>query len=52
MFSLAFGVMRFENYEDWTQFFQNVKKLIVEKEVIIILNRHPSLLCSVLEIFG
>ena len=31
---------------------QNLKKCIGEKEVVIISDRHPGLLCSVLEIFG
>ena len=52
MFPLACGVMSFENYNDWSWCLQNLKKVIREKEVVIILDRHLSLLRSVLEIFG
>ena len=52
MFLLAFGVMSLENYEDWSWFLQNLKKIIRDKEVVIILDRHLGLLHSVPEIFG
>ena len=47
IFPLAFGVMRSENYEDWPWFLQNLKKIVGDKEVVIILYRHLGLLCSV-----
>ncbi|RVW61841.1 hypothetical protein CK203_064365 [Vitis vinifera] len=49
MFPLAFGVMSSKNYEDWSWFLQNLKKVVAEKEVVIISDRHPALLRSVLE---
>ena len=52
MFPLAFGVMSSENYDDWSWFLQNLKKVIREKEVVIISDRHSSLLRSISEIFG
>ena len=52
MFPLNFGEMSSKNYEDWSWFLQNVKKFIRNKEVVIISDRHPSLLHSVLKIFG
>ena len=52
MFSLAFGVIRLENYKDWLWFLQNVKKFVSDKKVVIISNRHPGLLRSVPKIFG
>ena len=51
MFPLAFGVMSSKNYEDWSWFLQNLKKVVAEKEVVIISDRHPALLRSVLEVF-
>ena len=51
MFPLACGVMSSENYDGWSWFLQNLKKFIGEKEVVIILDRHPGLLRSVPEIF-
>ena len=51
MFLLAFGVMSSEKYDDWSWFLQNLKKVIEDKEIAIILDRHPGLLCSALEIF-
>ncbi|RVW61547.1 hypothetical protein CK203_066201 [Vitis vinifera] len=33
MFPLAFGVMSSENYDDWSWFLQNLKKLVGDKEV-------------------
>ncbi|XP_059591679.1 uncharacterized protein LOC132253518 [Vitis vinifera] len=52
MFPLDFGVMSSENYEDWSWFLQNFKKVVAEKEVVIISDRHPALLRSVPEVFG
>ena len=52
MFPLAFSVMSSENYEDWSWFLQNLKKVVAEKEVVIISDRHPALLRSVPEVFG
>ena len=52
MFSLAFGVMRSESYDDWLWFLQNVKKVVCYKKVVIISYKHPSLFRSVSEIFG
>ncbi|XP_034710658.1 uncharacterized protein LOC117933406 [Vitis riparia] len=52
MFPLAFGVMSSENYDDWSWFLQNLKKVVGDKEVVIILDRHPALLCSVPKVFG
>ena len=49
MFPLACGVMTSKNYDGWSWFLHNLKKIIGEKEVVIISDRHPSLLCSVLE---
>ena len=51
MFPLAFGIMSSENYEDWSWFLVNLKTIVGENEVIIS-DRHPTLLHSVLEIFG
>ena len=52
MFPLAFSVMSSENYEDWSWFLQNLNKVVAEKEVVIISDRHPALLRSVPEVFG
>ena len=52
MFPLAFGVVGSENYEDWSWFLQNMKKVVGNREVVIISNRHLTLFRSVLEIFG
>ena len=52
MFPLTFGVMRSENYDDWFWFLQNVKKVVGDKNVVIISYKHPGLLRSVPEIFG
>ena len=52
MFPFAFGVLSSENYEDWSWFLQILKKMIGDKEVIIISDGHHALLGSVLEIFG
>ena len=51
MFPSAFGVMSPENYKDWSWFLQNLKKILKDKKVVIISNRHPGLLRSIL-IFG
>ena len=51
MFPLAIGVMSSENYEDWSWFLENLKKVVGDKEVIIY-NRRPALLRSVPKIFG
>ena len=39
------------NYDDWSWFLQNLKKVIGEKEVVIISDRHPGLLHRVSKIF-
>ena len=52
MFPLACGVMSSENYDDWSWFLQILKKVVWEKEVVIISDKYPSLLRSVPEIFG
>eukprot|EP00261_Vitis_vinifera_P038379 XP_019079622.1 PREDICTED: uncharacterized protein LOC109121562 [Vitis vinifera] len=52
MFPLAFGVMSSKNYDDWSWFLQNLKKLVGDKEVVIISDRHPALLRSVPKVFG
>ena len=52
MFPLNFGVISLENYKDWSWFLQNLKKILGDKEVMIISDRHFGLLRSVLEIFG
>ena len=52
MFPIAYGVMSSKNYEDWNWFLQNLKNLIGDKDVIILLYRHPGLLSSVPELFG
>ena len=52
MFPLAFGVMSSENYEDWLWFLEKLKIVVGNKEVIIISDRHPALLCSVPKVFG
>ena len=51
MFPLAFGGMSSENYDDWSWFLQNVKKVVRDKKVFIISDKHQGLLCSVPEIF-
>ena len=51
MFPLVFGIMGSKNYEDWFWFLVNLKTIVGENEVVIILDRNPSLLRSVLEIF-
>ena len=52
MFLLALCVLSSKNYEDWHGFFQNPKKIIGEKEVVIISDRHQAVLRSIPEIFG
>ena len=52
MFPLAYGVVGSQNYEDWSWFLQNLKKVVGNREVVIISDRHPALLRSVPEIFG
>ena len=52
MFPLAFGIVESENYEDWLWFLQNIKKMVGNREVVIISYRHPPLLKSVPKIFG
>ena len=49
---LAFGVMNSKNYEDWLWFLTNLKKLVQDKEVVIIFDKHPTLIGNVLEVFG
>ena len=52
MFPLTFEVMSSENYEEWFWLLQNLKKVVRDKEVLIISNRHPVFICSILEVFG
>ena len=52
MFSIAYGVMSSENYEDWNWSLQNLKNLIRDKDVVILSYRHLGLLRSVPELFG
>ena len=52
MFPLTFGVMSSENYEDWSWFLQNLKKIVGAKKVVIISDIHLGLLRSVPEIYG
>ena len=52
MFPLAFRVMSLENYEDWLWFLEKLKIVMGNKKVIIISDRHPALIRSVLEVFG
>ena len=52
MFPLVFGIMSSKNYEDWSWFLINLKMMVGENEVVIILDRHPTLLWSVPKIFG
>ena len=52
MFPVAYGVVGSQNYEDWSWFLQNLKKVVGNREVVIISDRHPALLRSVPEIFG
>ena len=47
MFLIAYGVMSSEYYEDWNWFLQNLKNLIGDKDVVILLNRHSGLQHSV-----
>ena len=51
MFPLAFGIVESENYEDWLWFLQNMKKMVGNREVVIISDRHPPLLKIVPKIF-
>ena len=45
--------MNSENYADWSWFLQKIfKKIIKDKEVVIISDRYLGMLCSVPEIFG
>ena len=50
MLSLDFAIMSLENYEDWYWFLVNVKRIVGDKEVAIISNKHCALLQSVPEI--
>ena len=43
--------MSSKNYEDWLWFLEKLKIVVGNKEIIIILDRHLALLCSVLEVF-
>ena len=52
MFPVAYSVMSSENYKYWNWFLQNLKNLIGDKDVVILSDRHPSLLRSVPELFG
>ena len=49
---LAYGLFGLENYEDWLWFLQKLKGVVGEREVVTILDRHQSILCSVSEVFG
>ena len=52
IFPLAFGVMSSENYGNYSWFLQNLKKVVGDKEVVIISDRHHVLLHHVPEVFG
>ena len=52
MFPIAYGMISSENYENWNWFLQNLKNLIGDKDVVILLDRHPGLLRSEPELFG
>ncbi|KAK9289534.1 hypothetical protein L1049_007689 [Liquidambar formosana] len=52
MYPLAFGILSYENYEDWLWFLQHLKGLIGSLKVTIISDRHNALLESVGEVFG
>ena len=52
MFPLAYGIFMSENYEDQLWFLQKLKVVVGEREVVIISDRHISLICSVVEVFG
>ena len=45
MFPLTFEVMSSENYEEWFWFLQNLKKVVGDKEVLIISDRHLVFIC-------
>ena len=51
MFPLAFGTVSSKNYEDWPWFLVNLKIIVRDNEVVIILVMHPTLLQSIPEIF-
>ena len=48
---LAFGVMSSENYEDWL-WFENLKTVVGDREVVIISDRYHALLHGIPKIFG
>ena len=50
MFPMVCEIMSLENYEDWSWFIEKLKTIVGENEVVIISDRHPALLRSVLEI--
>ena len=52
MFRLAFSLIISENYKNRSWFFQNLKKVVGDKEVVIISGKNSTLLRSVLEVFG
>ena len=52
MFPLAFSLIISENYKNRSWFFQNLKKVVGDKEVVIISGKNSTLLRSVLEVFG
>ena len=50
MFPLTFGIISSENYEDWSWFLVNLKKIVGKNEVVIISNMDHALPWNVLEI--
>ncbi|KAF7138944.1 hypothetical protein RHSIM_Rhsim07G0149400 [Rhododendron simsii] len=52
LYPLAYAIVSSENYEDWLWFMHNLKKIVAEKEVVVVTNRNPGLLRAVKELFG
>ena len=51
LFPITYGLFSSKNYEDWLWFLQNLKGMIGERDVVIISDRHQSIIHSVLEVF-
>ena len=47
MIPLACGILSSKNYEDWSWFLEKFKTIVRENEVVIISDKHPTLLRSV-----
>ena len=52
MFLLMCGIMGFKNYEGWSWFLEKLKTIVEDNKVVIISDRHPNFLRSLLKIFG